>query len=218
MENTRIKRRWTLRAAVAAALVVSALPAGAAVLVKNFMRADASRNAACVTKIAGLDSVPSVVTTNLVGTAVSSTGVALLNESIAIKSFAGDRTIATDSIRVKNTCAAAVNVSLLAEPGLAATTTSGAWTGLAMNVYLGKKPVASLAAAGSGTDFTVAADWDAAPIRITAGGGTGAVANAATGSFSIPANQEIQIGIFVDSASTAPTSGTATLNFTVISA
>ncbi len=220
MKTLRIKRKWTLRTAVVAALVVSALPAGAAVLVQNFMRADTTRNAACVTKIAGLDNLPSVITTNVTGTTASSTGVALLNEALSIKSFAGDRTVATDSIRVKNTCAAAVNVFLKAEPGLATTTTSGAWTGLAMNVYLGKSAVVSagpLTAAASLTDFSVATEWDAAPIRITASA-TGTVANATTGTVSIPAGQEVQIGLFADSASTAPTTGTATLNFTVVTA
>ena len=222
MNKIAMKRNWTLRSAVVAALVVSAVPAGAAVLVQNFVRADASRNAACVTKIAGLDSAPSVITTNVTGTGTSSTGVALLNESISIKSFAGDRTVATDSIRIKNTCASAMNVFLRAEPGLAAATTSGDWTALAMNVYLGNTSIVSAGAlnpALSTTDFA-AGGWDSAPIRITppASGTLGVVSNATTGTVSIPAGREVQLGIFVDSGSAAPTTGTATLNFTVVAA
>ena len=116
-----------------------------------------------------------------------------------------------------------MNVFLKAEPGLGTTTTSGAWAGLAMNVYLGNNSVTSagpLTAAASGTDFTVATDWDPTPIKITSGltPFTGLVATAQTGTVSIPAGKEVQIAVLADSSSTAPVTGTATLNFTVVAA
>ncbi len=215
------KRRWTLRTAVTAALVVSAVPAGAAVLVSNFMTANVSRNAACITKIAGLDSAAAIVTTNVTNTGTGTSGVSLLNETITLKSFAGDRTLATDSIRIKNTCSSAIRVSLKAEPGLAAATTSGDWTGLAMNVYLGTRSITSagpLNPALSLTDFgAVAADWDQTPIRITppVSGTLGVVAAATTGQVTIAAGSEVQLAVVADSATTAPTTGTAVLNYTV---
>jgi hypothetical protein len=215
------QRRWTLRAAVLTALAVSAVPASAAVMVSNFMKADISRNAACLTKIAGLDSAAPIVTTNVAATATGTGGVALLNESISLRSYAGDRTIATDSIRVKNTCTTAMRVYLKAEPGLAASTTSGDWTGLAVNVYLGAKTITSAVAlnpALAATDFTVAADWDQAPIRITPGA-VGVVANATTGIVSIPANSEIQLGVLADAGTNIVTTGAnSVVNFTVIAA
>jgi hypothetical protein len=215
------KRRWTLRTAVIAALVVSSVPAGAAVLVSNFMTANVSRNAACLTKIAGLDNAPAIVTTNVTSTASGTASVALLNESITLKSFAGDRSVATDSIRIKNNCSASIKVTLKAEPGLAAATTSGDWSALAMNVYLGTKMITSagtLNPALSGTDFTVATDWDATPLRITppvSPATAGVVTAATSGTVTITAGSEIQLGVIADSGSAAPTTGTAVLNYTV---
>ena len=66
-------------------------------------------------------------------------------------------------------------------------------------------------------DRRVAADWDQTPIRITppASGTLGVVANATTGTVTIPAGSEVQLAVVADSGTAAPTTGTAVLNYTV---
>jgi hypothetical protein len=221
-------RRWSLRAGVLVALGVSAVPATGAVIVQNFMTAEVNRAAPCLRKIAGLDAGAATdpVARDLTLTTNSTEGTPLLNEKVTIQGYRGDRLIATDSIRVQNTCAYDVTVFLRAEPGLAATTTTGDWRDLHMKVYLGKSVMATAAtAAASLTDYSVAAQWDAAPISITksvavASPYAGVVANANTGTMTITGGgtNNIQIGYLVDtgSAATSPAAGvTATLNYTV---
>jgi hypothetical protein len=217
----RKKRVWTLRAGVLTALVASAIPASAAVIVQNFMRADVTRAAACLVKVAGLDVPPSAFTLNTTNTGTIG-GVPLLNEQMSITGYRGDRLLLTDGVRVRNTCAYPVSVFLKAEQGTDTAATTGNWLDLSMKVYLGKQVQATVGGAAlSGTDFSVAADWDATPISITPSA-TGTVANATTGSTAIgttllPAG-EIQIGFQVDTggAATSPAvATTARLNYTV---
>jgi hypothetical protein len=222
------RRRWSLRAGVLVALGVSAVPATGAVIVQNFMTAEVNRAAPCLKKIAGLDAGASTdpVARDLTLTTNSTEGTPLLNEKVTIQGYRGDRLIATDSIRIQNTCAYDVRVFLRAEPGLASATTSGDWRDLHMKVYLGKSVMSTAAtAAASGTDFSVTAQWDSAPISITKSAAssapyTGVVANASTGTFDIVGGgtNNVQIGYLVDTgaASGSPAAGVlATLNYTV---
>jgi hypothetical protein len=233
------RRRWSLRVGVIAALVVSAVPASAAVIVKNFMTVDVNRASACLTKVAGLDTATTgdAIARNLTQTTNTSTGteagpVPLLNEKVTFQGYRGDRLIVTDGIRIQNTCTYAVNVFLQAEasPFTGSTATSGNWTDLSMKVFLGlKTPATSGGPAASGINFATALDWDSAPIVVTppaTGGLTGSfpgvVANATTGTFQILAGKEVQIGYQVDTgaAATSPAAGsttavTGTLNYTV---
>jgi hypothetical protein len=226
---TSSKRRWSLRAGVIAALAVSAVPASAAVIVQNFMTVDITRAAPCLAKINGLDNAGALnvagnpVFNNLANTTNSTQGVPLLNEKVTLTAYRGDRLISTDGIRVSNTCSYAVTVFLKAEPGLAATTTSGNWNDLHAKVYLGKQSMAAPAApALSGIDFATVADWDAAPLSITPSA-TGTVANATTGTVTIAAGSSVQLGYLVDAGAApavpgpaSPAAGvTATLNYTV---
>jgi hypothetical protein len=221
---SQTKRRWSLRAGVITALLVSAVPASAAVIVQNFMTVEVNRAAPCLVKIAGLDTASALndgsdaVFRDLLNTANSTEGVPLLNEKVVLTGYRGDRLTVTDGVRVRNTCTYAVNVFLKAEPGLAATTTSGTWTDLSMKVFLGKKNIATAAGvAASGIDYAVVADWDNAPLAVSPSA-TGNVTNATTGIYQIPAGQAVQLGYLVDvgSAATSPAAGvTATLNYTV---
>jgi hypothetical protein len=213
------KRRWSLRAGVVAAVAVSAVPASAAVIVQNFMTVEINRAAPCLVKIAGLDTASAAndgsdaVFRDLANTANSTEGVPLLNEKIVLTGYKGDRLTVTDSVRVRNTCAYAVNVFLRAEPGLAAATTSGDWTDLSMKVYLGKQNIATAGgAAASGIDYSVAADWDNDPLEINP---TGTVADNQTGTYQIPAGQAVQLGYLVDVGSTHTETSDAVLNYTV---
>jgi hypothetical protein len=212
------KRRWSLRAGVITALLVSAVPASAAVIVQNFMTVSVNRAAPCLAKVAGNDTASAAndasnaLYRNLTNTTNSVENVPLLNEQVVLTGYRGDRLTLTDGVRISNTCSYAVNVFLKAEPGLAAATTSGDWTDLHMKVYLGKKT-----AGASGIDFATVADWDQTPLHVNPSA-TGTVLTAQTGTFQIPAGDSVQLGYLVDagSATGSPAAGiTATLNYTV---
>jgi hypothetical protein len=227
--NRAGKRRWSLRAGVITTLVVSAVPASAAVVVQNFMSAEVIRQAPCLAKVDGLDAstgsatAPGGAFRDLTRTTNSTAGVPLLNEQIVLSGYRGDRTTVTDVVRVKNTCAYAVDVFLIAEPGLATATTSGDWQDLSMRVYLGADKITSAVtpnAAESLLDFSVAADWDQDPLEIDPGTATaGVVTDNQTGTVNIPAGEEVQLGYIVDtgSAATSPAASTtpSILNYTV---
>jgi hypothetical protein len=226
MSNTvSTKRRWSLRAGVITALVVSAVPASAAVVVQNFMSAEVIRQAPCLSKVAGLDTLPTGSTAtdpdgifrDLTRTSNSTAGVPLLNEQIVLSGYRGDRLTATDAVRVRNTCAYSVNVFLRAEPGLAATTTSGDWADLSMRVFLGADTIGTAGGpAEPGLDFTVALDWNNDPLEINP---TAVIVDDETGTVTLAPGEEVQLGYVVDTgaAATSPAASTtpAVLNYTV---
>jgi hypothetical protein len=222
--TTRSRRRWTLRTAVVATMALSAAPAAAAVLMQNFVKIDVNKVAACMTKVGGTDATTfnnaanaPYIGVNTTSTLTSADGVSLLNETVTLKAFKGDRTSITDGFRVRNTCNYPITVSLRAEAqpdGNAAVT--GDWTDVAMSVYLSKPVITPVGAAPTaGLTFSLATDWDQTPIRVTPGGGTGALANAQTGTATLAANGELQIGYLVDAGTTASTTTASTLRFTV---
>lgn len=207
-----------------ATVALSATPAAAAVLMQNYVKVDVSKVAACMTKVGGTDSTTfnnpanaPYVGVNTTNTLTTSAGVSLLNETVTLKAFKGDRTSITDGFRVRNTCNYPITISLLAEAqpdGSAALT--GDWTDVSMSVYLGKPVITPVAGPPTaGLSFTTVADWDQTPIRVTPGGGTGALANAQTGTAVLTANGELQIGYLIDAGTTASTTTSSTLRFTV---
>jgi hypothetical protein len=218
------RRRWTLRTAVVATVALSATPAAAAVLMQNYVKVDVDKVAACMTKVGGTDATTfnnpanaPYVGVNTTNTLTTAEGVSLLNETVTLKAFKGDRTSITDGFRVRNTCNYPLTVSLLAEAQPdGGTAVSGDWTDVAMSVYLAKPAISPVGAAPTaGLSFSTVADWDQTPIRVTPGGGTGAVANALTGNVTLAANGELQIGYLIDAGTTASTTTTSTLRFTV---
>ncbi len=230
---TSSKRRWSLRAGVVAALVVSAVPASAAVIVQNFMSASVNRAAPCLQKVAGLDTsgtgVGDAIERQLANTANSTEGVPLLNEKIIFQGYRGDRLQVTDGVRVFNNCSYSVTVFLKAEPGLTATATEGNWTDMHMKVYLGKQILATATTpAPAFTGFSTVADWDVTPLLVNPASpgaltGTAAgvipAANTTTGTVTLAAGKSVQLGYVVDvgsAALTSPLAGvTGTLNYTV---
>ena len=224
----RARRRIGLPMAVAGIAVLAATPAVAAVVIQNFVRADVTKAAACMTKIEGIDATTFAtaasapyVDVNEINTAVTADGVNLLNEVLTVKAFKGDRLFVTDGMRIKNACNYPITVTLTneAQPFTGATATGGDWTDMSIKVYLGKQGITSAAVlnpALSGTNFATAADWDATPIHAKTDGATTAatVVNAVTGTATIAAGKEVQVGMLVDAGTTA-TATTTTLRFTV---
>ena len=228
------RRRWSLRTGVVVALVVSAVPASAAVVIQNFMSAEVNRAAACLRKVDGGDAATAPIARDLTNVSNSTDGVPLLNEKITLTGYIGDRLTVTDAVRVRNVCTHSVQVFLKAEPGLAAATTSGDWRDLSMKVYLGVDPITPSvsgppAAALSLIDYAVAADWDNDPLEINPSGNGAALATAPaviaddqTGTYTLAAGREVQLGFLVDvgAATAAPASpaaggANAVLNYTV---
>jgi hypothetical protein len=217
------RRRWSLRTAVVATMALSAAPAAAAVLMQNYVKVDVNRVAACMTKVGGSDSTTfnnaanaPYIGVNTTNTLTTAAGVSLLNETVTLKAFKGDRTSITDGFRVRNTCNYPLTISLLAEAqpdGSAALT--GDWTDVAMSVYLAKPVITPVGAVPTaGLSFTTVADWDQAPIKVTPSA-AGALANAQTGTVTLAANGELQIGYLIDAGTTASTTTASTLRFTV---
>lgn len=209
-ENRRRVR--TVRRVALGITLLTAVPAAAAVVMQNFVRTDITTAAACMTKIAGADetSFPTAANAPYVAINTTSTGttpapdsVTLLNETVTMKGFLGDRTVVSDSIRVKNTCNYPISVSLKAETQFGAVASTG-FTNIAADVYLGLKN-----AGASGTDFSVVADWDPTPLHYNSAGAS----TISTGSVTIPANEDRQVGYRLDVGTTA--TGTATLRYTV---
>ncbi|MGL5829492.1 MAG: hypothetical protein ACRC0L_07980, partial [Angustibacter sp.] len=130
------RRRWSLRTAVLATVALSTAPAAAAVLMQNFVRVDVNKVPACMTKVGGGDASTfndatksPYIGVNTTNTLTTSSGVNLLNETVTLKAFKGDRTSITDGFRVRNSCDYPLTISLLAEAqpdGGAAL--SGDWT------------------------------------------------------------------------------------------
>lgn len=108
-------RRW---AGILVAMMMIAVPASAAVITQNFMRADLSVNAACFTKTAGADasSGSGFLVFNGAATIQDPSGtVDLIQETMSLQGFAGDRLIYTDAVHFNNNCPDGVAVTLVSE-------------------------------------------------------------------------------------------------------
>jgi hypothetical protein len=111
--NNRMTRRT---AVVLVALMMIAVPATAAVITQNFMRADVTLNAACFTKTAGNDAAGSGFLTFTESTVVDpGRGVTLFQERTELDGFAGDRMIYSDAVRFNNNCGHQIQVSLVSQ-------------------------------------------------------------------------------------------------------
>jgi hypothetical protein len=138
--------RMTRRTAVVlVVLMMIAVPATAAVITQNFMRADVSLQAACFTKTAGADALGSsgFVTFTESATVNAGGGVTLLQERTDLQGFRGDRMIYSDAVRFENTCGHAIQVSLVSQndpdndPALEPPAVSGSvWDFVNIKLYL----------------------------------------------------------------------------------
>ena len=108
-------RRW---AGVLIAMMMIAVPASAAVITQNFMRADVSVNAACFTKTAGADATSGsgFHTFNGGATITDRSGtVDLIQETMSVQGFAGDRLIYSDAVQFNNDCPDDIALTFLSE-------------------------------------------------------------------------------------------------------
>lgn len=222
-DRQRRRRRGLAFAAAGLAVAAVAVPATATVLIQNFAKADISKSAACLTKVAGTDATTYATAANApyigfngTGTAaVTGSGVNLLNETLSVKAFQGDRLIVTDGMRISNTCNYPLTVSMKAEPSASgAPALSGDWTDITAKLYLANPSGAA------GTDFALAADWDQAPISVNAAGTTaaGTLSNAATGTITLPAAGSVKVGVAIDAGMSAVTATNSVINFTITAA
>lgn len=108
-------RRW---AGILIAMMMIAVPAAAAVITQNFMRADVAANAACFTKTAGTDASSGsgflVFNSGATITAAGGT-VDLIQETMTVQGFAGDRLIYTDAVNFNNDCTDQIEVAFISE-------------------------------------------------------------------------------------------------------
>ena len=201
MSTSTIRRRVSRRTAVATvALMAIAVPAGASVIIQNFIVANVTGKAACFVKVGGTDSTTYGTAAALAGAGpyvkVDTTptlavgGVNLINETIDIRGFAGDRTKYTDVIRYQNNCAVPVTVRLVAEADPAGgLVTSAGWNDMVVRGFLSKvaAPVVST------TLETDAINWDQ-QFSISSAGAVTASGSAIT----IAAGAELQGAFSVD--------------------
>jgi hypothetical protein len=211
---SRITRRWAI--AIIAVLLVAA-PAAASVITQNFLRADVTTAAACFHKTEGDDAasfgnaaLDPYADVDLTSTIVSSdTGVTLLQETVTVIGYEGDRITYTDVVRYVNDCDYDIALRLVVEddPAGNAGFTAADWDDKSLQIYL------SLAA-GAGGDFTDPAEWDATPIVIAKGDTT--PTSAETGTVTIASGDAVQSAfvIEVDHQAGAFASTTGTLRYT----
>lgn len=126
-------------ATLVVALLLLAVPASAAIITQNFLQAEITADAACFVKVAGGDTTiansPAVVTLTDVNT--SSNGIILLQETVAISGYDGDRVTYTDVVQYRNDCAYDIEVELVAEAGMDGVgPIGGDWTGIYAEIYL----------------------------------------------------------------------------------
>ncbi len=219
MKESTSRRRVTRRVAVASVAMMSiAAPAVASVVIQNFIKGTVTAQPACFTKIIGSDHTAysinlatvtkpyvNVVTTS---TAASVAGAVLLNESVDVRGFAGDRTKYTDVIRYKNNCGYAVSVRLTAETDAAGTPATTAWSGMTVRTFLSKvvAPVPTTNLPQLETDTT---NWDQ-QFLINSTGVVTATGTAQT----VAAGAELQGAFVVDVDSAAAAASFNTFHYT----
>lgn len=132
-------------AVVLVMLMMIAVPATAAVITQNFMRADVSLTAACFTKTAGADALggSGFISFTEDATVDARNGVTLLQEKTDLQGYRGDRMIYSDAVRFNNTCAHTIQVSLVSQndpngdPALEPAAVAGSvWDDVAIKLYL----------------------------------------------------------------------------------
>lgn len=182
----RLTRRT---AAITVAFLCIAAPAGASVIVQNFMHAEIASAPACFVKIDGQDTIPGNTSLADLDEASTSTdrdvtGTELLEEHIRLEGQIGDRVIFTDIVRYVNKCDEAVDVMLTSAVA------SGDWTDMAAEIWISN--VASPVNMDPNVDV-LADEWNDTAIIVANGG---AVLPASTGVVTVASGSEIQ-GAFV---------------------
>ncbi len=210
----RINRRWAV--AIIAVLLVAA-PAAASVITQNFLRADVTTAEACFHKVEGDDAADfgnaafnPYADVDLTTTITNpTTGVTLLQETVTVIGYEGDRITYTDVVRYVNDCDYDISLRLVVEDDPAGNTgfTAAEWTDKALSIYL------SLAAGVDG-DFDDPAKWDGSPIVIAKNDAS--PTSAETGTVTVAAGSSVQSAfvIEVDDQGGSFSSTTGTLRYT----
>lgn len=145
--NNRMTRRT---AVVLVMLMMIAVPATAAVITQNFMKADVTLTAACFTKTAGTDINPAG--SGFVDFSASTevdpgNGVTLYQETTTLSGFTGDRMIYSDPVRFNNDCGHPIQVELISQndpagaPALEPAAGPGSiWEDVNVKIYLAAAP------------------------------------------------------------------------------
>ncbi len=194
------------------ALLMSAIPALAAVITQNFLRADVSSDAACFTKVAGADALafnnpsldPYIEFDNTVAVVDTGSGLSLLQERLTVEGYAGERITYTDYVHYENNCDTPLAVQLVAEPDFnGAAAKAGSWADLQATIYL------SVAANGAASSNLSGPDWDGSPIVVNATAVPGS-----TGTVTILPGDYVQGAIVIDADVASAGSGPYTLRYT----
>ena len=118
-------------AALVVALLMVAAPAGASVIVQNFMEADITAAPPCFIKTEGSDAANSTQATfDDSSNTIAVDGVDLLEEKISVTGMTGDRVIYTDVVHYENNCAEPIDVVLTTNA------VAGDWTNLAAEIWI----------------------------------------------------------------------------------
>ena len=196
MRTSRMTKRWAV--AIIAVLLVAA-PAAASVITQNFLLADVTTDTACFVKAAGTDASSfgnpaqdPYADVDLTSTIVSAdTNVTLLQETVTVTGYEGDRVTYTDVVRYQNNCDYDISLRLVVEDDPAGNGAFAAadWADKSLSIYLSK-------ATGVGGDFGNAAEWDTTPIVIAKG--DAAATSAATGSVTVAAGSAVQSAFVIE--------------------
>lgn len=204
-KKRRFAWKFTRRsAATVVALMMLAAPAGASIIVQNYMEADIVAAPPCFNKTAGADAVDGTTdgTDELVtfdGTATDTIdGVTLTEEKITVQGMTGDRVIYTDVAHFNNDCDSDIVVQLTAQAN------GTAWTGVHGEIWLSN--IEDPTDVDPSVDV-LANEWNDTAIEVT----DGAIGVASTGAVTVPAGQSVQAAFVL---ATAPDfAGTATINW-----
>ncbi len=201
-------RRW---AGILVAMMMIAVPASAAVITQNFMRADVTVDGACFTKTAGTDtgSASGFLVFNGGATISDPSGtVQLFQETMSVRGFAGDRLIYTNAVLFNNQCPSDIAVTFVSETdpagGLAldpAFAPGEFWTDVDITLYLAST------ASPTGTPG-VSGDWEV--MMRVAGGLVTDQLNTVT----IPDGTSRPMAVVVDTDDGVDESATGTMRWT----
>jgi hypothetical protein len=201
-------RRW---AGILVAMMMIAVPASAAVITQNFMRADVTVNAACFTKTAGTDasSGSGFLTFNGGATIQDPSGtVDLIQETMSVQGFAGDRLLYTDAVHFNNGCDGGIAVTFVSENdpegGLAvdpAYVSGNFWDDIDVSVYMATTATPTGTPGSSG-------DWQLM-MAVSQGSVDDQLA-----SVNIPAGATRSMAVVIDTDDGVTTSATGTLRWT----
>jgi len=201
-------RRW---AGILIAMMMIAVPASAAVITQNFMRADVSVDAACFTKTAGGDAASGsgFLTFNGGATIQDPTGtVDLIQETMSVQGFAGDRLIYTDAVSFNNDCPDDIALTFVSENdpanGLAidpAFVAGDFWTDVDISLYM------ATVASPTGTPG-VSGDWQVM-LRVSGGSVTDQISTV-----NIPDGASRAMAVVIDTDDGVATTDSGTLRWT----